>query len=437
MRIALLVGLVACGKPDRSELAGLDLAEASLRVRDMVVDCESFDRALARLSAGGIAARPLAGLVDEAVEAARTRCTRTLDAIAGSGVAHALARARLLDAEPVRALAALANASNEPAIRFRKAELYDRERRTAEALAELEAGVALAVDEQALGMRRRLVISEHVRLARWADAARAIASAPVTERPALAYRAVADAPLVGLDALGAAAVEPELATVVADRLEHERGSPAALAVRERAAALAPNRAEHHDAFARSLAAAGRIDDAVAAWDRAAERAPAQPAYRLAPIRALTGSGQAVAARSRVRVLVESARAAADVDALLVASSAAAAIADRALAIELARDAQRQRPGDGRLAFTIAERLAEADDRAGAARAFTELLVCGAHARPWHRHEVAGRLVALASDAASARTVTAALDAKPACAAVRPDDLATYVDAARTKLAELR
>ncbi|HSK03428.1 MAG TPA: hypothetical protein VK932_19385, partial [Kofleriaceae bacterium] len=93
--------------------------------------------------------------------------------------------------------------------------------------------------------------------------------------------------------------------------------------------------------------------------------------------------------------------------------------------------------DGRLAFAVAERFADAGDRAAAAAALVELLVCGARGRPWHRHEVAARLVALAVDPASARVAAAALDARPTCAAVDPPDLARYVDALRTELARPR
>jgi tetratricopeptide (TPR) repeat protein len=434
MRIALaLVISAACGRtgarPD--DLASLDLAEASVRIRAMVDGCDGFNRALDRLSASGISGRSLAGLVDDAVDAAGGRCTTTK-----TGTAHLLAHARLLDDRPADALAVLPATTSEPAIHFRRAELLDRQGRTREALGELDAAIARVADPAALATRRRLQITDDVRSRRHADAARKIAAAPLSDRPALAHRAVADAALAELDALAGAAAEPELATAVAERLERERGPVAALAARERAAASAPDRAEHQDALGRALAAAGRIDDALAAWDRAAAAAPAQPAYRLAPVRALVALEHRARARTRAIAIIEAARAGDDVDALLTASAAAAAIGDPKLAVELAREAQRKRPGDGRLAFTVAERLVEAGDRAAAAAAFSELLVCGAHNRPWHRHEVAGRLLALATDAASARLVIAALAARRACSPIDPPDLARYVDALRGKLAEL-
>ena len=63
----------------------------------------------------------------------------------------------------------------------------------------------------------------------------------------------------------------------------------------------------------------------------------------------------------------------------------------------------------------------------AADAYAELLVCGAHGRAWHRHEVAGKLLTLAKTSTDARAVMlAAVAAKRACTTVEPDDLATYV-----------
>lgn len=77
-------------------------------------------------------------------------------------------------------------------------------------------------------------------------------------------------------------------------------------------------------------------------------------------------------------------------------------------------------------FLVAQRLAEAGQVKDAADAYAELLVCGAHHRAWHRHEVAGKLLELAtqSDAAHA-TVQAAVAARRTCETVEPDDLTTY------------
>lgn len=272
-------------------------------------------------------------------------------------------------------------------------------------------------------------VSQDVRAGRYAAAAARIAAAELPERPALAFRAASDAPAKALTALAAAAVEAELAAAVADRLEQDRGPKAALAAREHAAAAAPDRAEHHDALARARLAAGQRDAALAAWDRATELAPLQPQYRLAPIRALFALGERERACARAAAIAATAS---DVERWLVAARAAAACGDHARAIELARAARDLRPGDGRLAFHLGERLAEAGDP-GAARAYADLLICGAHDRAWHRHEIAARLVALATDPAASRRVREALDAPRACPPVDTPELTGYLESLRTKL----
>ena len=259
-----------------------------------------------------------------------------------------------------------------------------------------------------------------------AEAAAAVAGAPLDARPALAEAVVAAAPGERLEELArVAGGEPDLIAAVADRIERARGAAAAVAVRERAAQAAPDRAEAWDALGRARAAGGSIDGALAAWDRAAAAAPAQPTYRIAPIRALVAAGDGERARARAEGLAREARATGDVEALVTASNGAAAAGDGGAAIALAREARARRPGDGRLAFLLADRLAGGGDPAGAARAFTELLVCGAHGRPWHRHEVAGRLLRLA-EAGQAPAVAAALAAAPGCQPADPDDLASYL-----------
>ncbi len=440
MRRALVLLLsIGCGKAavDRdvgraNELAQLDLAEASIRVRAMVDGCPGLARALDQLSRSTLTGRPLAGLVDDAVGAIANRCPRPLEAIPVVGTAQQLARARLLDQRPRDALAALAGGTTEPAIQFRRAELLDHLGRPAEAIVELDAGLARAPDDLARHSRRLLEVAIAARAGKAAEVARTITAAPLTDRPGLAFRAAAETPAASLDALALAATEPELVTAVADRIEQERGAVAARLAREHAVSLAPERAEYQDAAARSLVP-DRIDDALAAWDRAAAIAPKQPSYRIAPIRALVAMNQLARARTRAVALAKLARAGTDVDPLLTASTAAAAIPDHVLAIELAREAKKRRPLDGRLAFTLGERLASAGDRAAAAAVFAELLVCGAHDRPWHRHEVAGKLLALATDAASTALVTSAIAAHRACTPADPTDLAQLLDALHGKL----
>ncbi len=273
-------------------------------------------------------------------------------------------------------------------------------------------------------------VSDDVRAGRYAAAAARIAAAELPARPALAFRAASDAPIDALPELAAAAVEPELAATVADRIEQDRGPAAALSARERAAAGAPDRAEHHDALARARLAAGQRDAALAAWDRAATLAPLQPMYRLAPIRALVVLGDREAACARAATIAASAGQ--DVERLQVAANATSACGDHARAIELARTARDLRPRDGRLIFQLGERLADAGDPT-AADVFVELLVCGAYGRAWHRHELAARLTALATDPAATRRVRDALDAARTCAPVDAPDLAGYVASLRTKL----
>jgi tetratricopeptide (TPR) repeat protein len=290
--------------------------------------------------------------------------------------------------------------------------------------------VVLAVTACNRGSRDPLsAVSDDVRAGRYIAAAARIAAAELPERPALALRAASDAPAEALPALAATAVEPELAAAVADRLEHDRGPEEALAARERAAAAGPDRAEHHDALARARLAAGQRDAALAAWDRAAELAPLQPLYRLVPIRALVALGDRERACARAATI---AVAAGDVERLLVAATAAAACGDHPRAIEIARAARDRRPSDGRLAFNLGERLTEGGDPA-AARVFADLLICGAHGRAWHRHEVAARLVALATDPSASRRVLEELDAPRTCPPVDTPELADYLGSLRTKL----
>jgi len=394
----------------------MDVAGATARLHALATSCDGLARALDALATSDFTGRTLLGLVDDTLGAARAHCPAPR--VTGTRVVHQLARARLADDRPASALAELTG--DGATLHLRRAELLDRLGRVHDALGELAAAAPL--DAEALALQRLLAVSEAARAGRARDAAHAIASAPLTEHPALAYRASVDAR--DLDALAGAAEEPELATAIADRIERERGSAAALAARQKAAALGPERAEPQDALARALAAAGRADDALAAWDRAAALAPAQPSYTLAPIRALVALGQEPRARERAAAI---ARAARDAEALLVASAASAAAGDRAAAVRLAQAARAQRPGDGRLVFAVGERLAEAGDPPAAADVLAELLVCGAHGRPWHRHEVAGKLVELGPAAATA------LAAKRACTPADPADLAGYVTGVRDKL----
>ena len=145
------------------------------------------------------------------------------------------------------------------------------------------------------------------------------------------------------------------------------------------------------------------------------------------------AAQPARARTRVLALAVAARESKDAEALLAASNAASAV-DPALAATLAQEALALAPADGRFAFQLAARLAEAGDPGAAAETYGELLVGGRHGRPWHRHELAGKLIGLATDRASAQLVLAALDRERPCPAIEPADLATYVAPLRAKLA---
>ncbi|MBA3459985.1 MAG: hypothetical protein H0T46_08485 [Deltaproteobacteria bacterium] len=309
----------------------------------------------------------------------------------------------------------------EPAVWLRRAELLDRLGRIDEARDELARAIAVAPDAEMLATKRLLDASSAARRGSPDDLARVLAAAPLPERPRLSHRAVADAAPGLLAALAAAG--PELAIAAGVRLEELHGPAGALAAREEAARMVPDDADVWDALARSRVAAGDVDGALEAWDRAIANAPAQPAFRIAPIRALVLAGVPDRARQRAGKLAAEARSARSVELLVAASSAASAI-DRELAVALARDAQALRPRDGRLAFLVAQRLADAGDTTAAARAYADLLICGAHGRAWHRHEVAAKLRELG---AAARSV---LDEKSRCETVEPGDLEQYTSALR-------
>ncbi|HLU67283.1 MAG TPA: hypothetical protein VKZ63_13455 [Kofleriaceae bacterium] len=416
---------IACSsrEADGPDLSRMDPARASEVVQSLATGCAGLSRALAAIDRSQFSGPVLAGLVDDAVAAADCVEAR------GEGDAFRLARARLRADRPAEALAELPAGSREPAVRLRRAELLDALGRPAEALAELDGlPPGARPDDERL---RSLRVPSLAASGRVAEAAALVRAAPLPERPALATRAVAAAPAGALGALAAAAGdEPDLLAAAADRIEKVAGPAAALEVRERAAAAAPDRAEPWDALGRARLASGQLDAALEAWDRAAAAAPAQPAYRLAPIRALAASGEAARARERAMRVIAAARRRGIAEALVTGSAAAAAAGDARLAVELAREAQAARPGDGRLAFLVAERLTEAGEREAAAAALVELLVCGARGRPWHRHEVAGRLLRLARDPAARPAVTAALDAPRRCETVDPAGLTVFVDGVR-------
>lgn len=419
LRQWLLVALLVACKQTPRDAEFDDPVTASVRVRALVVSCDGVTRAIDMLSRARLSARDLMGLVDEAITTATCKDLRS--AIKGNAVAHQLARARIDDASPEAALTDLTS-TKETAIRYRRAEVHDRMGRSGDAVREL---TGIELDEPAAALHRMVVVSAAARTGKHDEVARAIGTAPLADQPRLAFRAVADAPADGLASL--AQVGPvELAIAAADRLEQLQGPAAVLAARVRIAALDASVAEHWDALGRARIASGQIDEALAAWDRAIDIAPVQPAFRIAPIRALVIAEQPQRARARAESLAKQARAGSDVELLVTASSGAAAAGDPKLAVELARDARAARTGDGRLAFLVAQRLAEAGETRTAADAYAELLACGAHGRAWHRHEVAGKLLTLAKTSSDARALVLAATSATRTCTVEPDDLATYV-----------
>ena len=424
----MLVALAsfACSRaPAHEDLGALDLVAASSRIDAMVTDCAGARRALATLAASRLSARALLGLVDETVELARERCAALDAALRGTHAVHHLARAELA-ATPEDALRALGDVQH-PAVSLQRSLLLDALDRPAEALAELARVPGADASEQ-----RALEVAALAKAGVIDRAAALVAAAPAEARTSLANRLVAHAPA---SRIGALATSPTLDIAIAagNRLEALHGPAAALAARRHAAALAPDDADLQAALAVSLAAANRLDDALAAWDRAAAIAPAQPAFRLAPLRALVAANDHERARTRAAQLADEARAHSEPELLVTASHAAVIAGEPARGVTLVQLARERSPRDGRLAFELALRHLDAGDRAAAIEAFAELLVCGAHGKPWHRHELAGKLVLLATDASSRQAIRRALAKPRACTPADAADLATYVTQLEQKL----
>lgn len=398
----------------RAVVVGVLAMVACGRGPEVPAGCEPLARALRSASSGG---RDLIAEVDAALEAARDACRDRKQAIHGAGVAQQLARARLAEPHREAALAELKSVA-DPAVALRRAELLDGLGEPVDALAALSPALA---DPSAQVRQRILQVSIAARAGTVAEVERVIRTAPLPERITLAHRAAADAPISVRDSL-ARGDTPELVAAIADVIEQQHGPAAARTARERLVVLEPDNADHWDALGRARIAAGMTSDALAAWDRAHEIAPAQPAFVLTPIDALLIANERGLATTRVASVAARARSRHDIPALETASAAAAKVGDSTLALALAREAHALRPTDGKLAFLVGQRLTDAGDRSGAANAYAELLVCGAHGRPWHRHEVAAKLVALGDPA----TVATALSAKRACSPVDAEDLERYL-----------
>ena len=164
----------------------------------------------------------------------------------------------------------------------------------------------------------------------------------------------------------------------------------------RASQLVPTDASIHMSLAELHEESGQPADAIRAWDRAGAIALGHPRPVLAPIRLLAQSGRGTEALARAAGMAEEARKKSDGLALGMASLAYKYAQSPKQAVVLAREAVAAREGDGRLVSELAVRLVEAGAQAEATRVLSELLVCGARGRTWHRHEIAARLSALVS-----------------------------------------
>lgn len=462
--------------PIREPLArSRDPVELSEAIRAATrAGCASTARAVRALDARitGPTALPavvLEGLLEDARLAASS-CgdpgwRHELARIGGVAATMALAPEPGDDAGLASALDALAPLPAVPVVLYRRARLEHRRGHTAAAIRALEH--ALADDEQPAARAQlallvpdperglavldagRTPTATHaagtddpvataraillVRAGRLGDAARAVVAAPPVHRRALAVRVVEAGGVEALERwheLSEAGVE--LLAAAGDRLQ-QLGKPGrASDCLARAAALAPDDADLAIALAEASTAAGEVERAIAAWDRAASLQPALERAALAPIELLAGARRPADARARARALADGARRAQDADQLARAAMAAALADDPRAALALIREARALRPTDGRLQALAADRLAAVDARAALA-AYVELLVCGAHGRPWHRHELVARIV----ETATARDLTgearALIAAPSSCAPVGPGELASYLDEVRLGL----
>ncbi|HET6613134.1 MAG TPA: hypothetical protein VFG83_14145 [Kofleriaceae bacterium] len=446
---------------------GRDPVALSSAVRRMAKDgCDGMVAALAILDEratwpGAVSPAILRGLVSDVLTADGPGCAAgdLLAALAGAnGAASALLQAALMP--PDEGLVALSKAPAIAAIDERRGELLGALHRPRAAIDAFSRALAQHEDPDIRARLARLLVAVHhperalavataggdaplegepenladdlalievraqalAAMGRYGEAAAAIARSLPNQRRVIAAAAAGAAP--DPEALARAAGDQVAVMIaVADRVAADRGIAAAIPWRARAVALSPADAELCRALAEAKAAAGDITGAVAAWDRAAAVAPATWRYKLDPSAALVAAGHRAEAEARARALAGKARAAGDADALSHAATAAAMAKNLASAITLARAAQNARPKDGRLAFRLAETLAAGHRPDDAIATYAHLLACGAHGRPWHRHELAKRLVDLGRDHGA--EVKAAL-ADPGCQPVAAGELAQVI-----------
>lgn len=390
--------------------------------------------------------RTFRGLVEELLQAAHSTCSgqalRAALKEPGIGTAQQLALS-LVEEDASRSLRVVAKDGGNAALVTRRSELLFQLERHEEARAALIASISIHDDDELRATAARLTLAagqpeqalllcsaedvpelQAVRvgalasLARYEDVYLALQAAPLHVRSELAEQAArfARSPLKMVES---ASAPPLLVLAVAQSMAEAQPAKS-LELRIRAASLLPSDADVHVDLAESLEAQGRDKEAIVAWDRAAAIAPEAERATLAAIRLLAESGGAKQALKRAARLQAKATASQEADDWRLASLAHKYAGSSTSAAALAKLALNARPSDGRLASELASRQEEANQIQEAKTTLTSLLVCGAHGRPWHRHEIMARLTALAKVEEIKE-----LTAKPTCKVVEPEDLAAY------------
>ena len=420
--------------------ASLIIAEAEFS------SCASLEQGLAALEDGPWRGSAMRGLVEEMLQRGYGLCDATKTAAWRPGVATSLARS-LMEEDAARAVATLTKAPRAAVVLQRRAELYFAMGRDAEGREILIDSLRLDDDNEVRALAARLIrlsgdperarslcqgyesdviapqrVAALSALGRADEVHRELANAAIHIRPELAVAAIgASKNVEELVALPTAGPEVLLAAARAEGIS----STIAVRVLRRATELDRQNADLWIALAEAEEVEGEIPAAIAAWDRAAALAPGAQRPVLAPIRLLASVGDNAKAVLRALKLSADARAKKNAEALHLASLAFRYAGDVSRAVAHAEEAVALRPGEGRLQSELAHRLEEAERVPEAAKVLSRLLVCGSRGRPWHRHEVAARLVALVGADAVATEVAAV-----ACAVVDPEGL-------RSQLAEER
>ncbi len=426
----------ALKKADSPLRASLAIAEAELS------SCAAALRGLLALQEGPWEGSALRGLVEEILHRSSGACdaAKTLDW--APGAATSLARS-LIVGEPTLALEALAKAPRVAVILRRESELLFALGRDAEGREVLIDSLALEDDEEARALAARLLrMSGELERSLWlcgthsgqAIAMERVAALSALGRSAEVHDAVEHASIHLRTELASAAVASSK-DVTALAMEPKAGpellliasaaqgvsTTASVAFLRRATALQAQDAELWIALAEMEEKVGALPAAIVAWDRAAALAPGAVRPVLAPIRILTAMGERKASQGRATKLAALARSTKNSEELHWASLASRYAGEHALAVTLAKEALAIRPGEGRLQSELAHRLVEAKRGPEAAIVLSSLLVCGSRGRPWHRHEVAARLVALVDEEALAASL-----AKVPCKPVEQEDLRSHL-----------